>query len=248
MSDQPYKRPPITEAVIEIRFETPLDGKNLNKTSEDFAPSYPCLEFTKNVAVEVNLGQAEDALPAAQFKDYQIGFRRSSPDLSEIILLWPGSLLVSQLAPYPGWEEFIGRFSRDWFIWKQSRGYRKISRIGVRFINRIDIEIVDGIIDESQYLNVFPRLPDVFGTVIGYGIQVRLPAAEIGCNVTINSGAVPSPLLGHGSFLLDIDVAIESNVPQNDSDVFGLIDRIRVRKNEVFEACITDKARELFQI
>ena len=35
--------------------------------------------------------------------------------------------------------------------------------------------------------------------------------------------------------------------PQNDDAVYELINRIRVAKNRVFEACITDRARELFE-
>lgn len=81
----------------------------------------------------------------------------------------------------------------------------------------------------------------------GYGVQVRLPLPDIQCNLTINSGAVPSPLLDHGSFLLDIDIAMESNPPQKDADINELLERIRNKKNAVFEACITDRARELFQ-
>ena len=46
--------------------------------------------------------------------------------------------------------------------------------------------------------------------------------------------------------ILDIDVSREANLPQNEDGLWELADRMRVHKNTAFEACITDRARELF--
>jgi uncharacterized protein (TIGR04255 family) len=179
--------------------------------------------------------------------DQADGHRLSSKDQAEMLLLWPLTLVVSQLAPYPGWEFFFGRFERDWRIWKRVAGYRKITRIGVRFVNRIDIPQADRVIEEDNYLKVYAKLPDTFGPVTGYGVQAQFPPDEEGCRLTLNSGLVPSPLMGHGSILLDLDIAIEVNPPQNDGEIYVLLDKIRAKKNTAFEACITDHARELFR-
>ena len=83
--------------------------------------------------------------------------------------------------------------------------------------------------------------------MLAYGLQAQsLPDVE-GCRVTLNSASVLSPLLGHNAILLDIDVAMEPNPPQNDEDVFVLLNKMRAKKNATFEACLTDRARELFQ-
>jgi uncharacterized protein (TIGR04255 family) len=163
-------------------------------------------------------------------------------------LLWPAQFVVAQLAPYPGWIDFFGRFVRDWEVFKKATGYRKISRIGVRFINRLDIRIVGKLIEESEYLNLGPKLPDSFGPFTAYGLQAQFPPDEAACRLTINSSSVPSPLLDHGSFLLDLDIARDRAPPQNDEEIYRLLHEIRVKKNAAFEACITAKARELFQI
>jgi uncharacterized protein (TIGR04255 family) len=54
-------------------------------------------------------------------------------------------------------------------------------------------------------------------------------------------------LLEHGSFLLDLDIAREGDPPQNDEGIYDLLHQIRVKKNEVFEACVTNSARDSFQ-
>jgi uncharacterized protein (TIGR04255 family) len=151
-----------------------------------------------------------------------------------------------QLAPYPGWDQFFGRFCRDWEAWKNSVGYRKIIRVGVRYINRIDIPTDEPVLYEEQFLNVYPHIPEVLGPMMQYALQTQLSLTDIGCILTLNSSVVPSPLIGHRSFVIDLDIGKDSP-PQNDDAIYELINRIRIAKNRVFEACITDRARELFE-
>jgi uncharacterized protein (TIGR04255 family) len=246
MSDQPYKKPPITEAVIEVRFATALDASDLDKTTRQMVSVYNQQESIKSVDFAVGV-PPEHGQTTALINE-QLGRRMSSGDLTEILVLWPLSFVVAQLAPYPGWEVFFDRFSRDWNILKKTTEYRRIVRVGVRFINRIDVPFTtNGVIEEAEYLNVYPQLPASFGPVNGYGVQAQLPMRDIGCKLTINSAAVPSPLIAHNSFLLDLDIHMEASPPQNNEDIYELLNRIRVKKNQVFEACITARSREIFR-
>lgn len=47
------------------------------------------------------------------------------------------------------------------------------------------------------------------------------------------------------SILLDIDLFCEKDVPQNEDELWQLFEQLRVRKNQIFEGCITDRVREL---
>lgn len=246
MSGQFYQRPPITEAVIELRFATPVAADQLEKIQRRFSVNYPRYQQIRNVGFELNLTESLEVTPQAVTNQH-IGHRLTSDDATEILLLEPFSIAVSQLAPYPGWEMFFPRFVRDWEVWKGLAGYLKILRVGVRFINRVDIPIVDGLIQEAEYLTVYPKLPDILGPVLGYGVQAQLSLADIDCDLTINSAAVPSPLIGHGSIVLDLDIKVETGPPQNDAEIYEALNKIRIKKNEVFNACLTPKAKELFQ-
>ncbi len=246
MSSQPYRKPPITEAVIEIRFAQPVDAADLNAISGRFMPFYPRHESVKTVGVQVDIPPGAGIEPTTQINQ-QLGHKRSSSDYSEILVMMPLTFMVSQLAPYPGWEEFFGRFVRDWKAWKNVRGFRKILRVGTRFINRIDIRVVGGLIEETEYLNVYPKVPTALGPSTSYGVQVHLPIRDIECSVAINSASIPSPLLNHYSILLDIDISRSEGSPQNDDDIYELLNSMRAKKNGVFEACITERARALFQ-
>ncbi len=245
MSEQPYKQPPITEAVIEIRFATPNDDAVIAKASGDFKSHYPREDAATNVAVQLYLPTGPEIKTTAQTLEKK-GRRRSSTDQTQLLLLWPDNFVVSQLAPYPGWDAFFERFRRDWEIWKRAIGYRKIGRIGVRYINRIDIPLSGPLLEHEQFLNVYAHLPESLGPVSSYAVQAQLPLQEIGCKLTLNSGIVPSPVLRHVSFVFDQDIANDETPPQNDGGIYNLLNEIRVEKNVVFETCVTDKARRLF--
>ena len=178
--------------------------------------------------------------------DAQLGIRLSNYDQTEIVVIWPTLFIFSQLAPYPGWEGYSSRLRRDWDIWKRSNGYRKIAHIGLRFINRIDVKFSSAIMEETDYLNFHVTTPAILGPFNTYGVQTVFPLTDLSCSLTINSGLASSPLIQHASFILDLEIARRVDVPQKDDDIFELIELMRLRKNDVFEACITDKARELF--
>lgn len=241
---EPYKRTPITEAVIGITFAEQLDASKLGKANKKFIKAYSQHEEVKNISLKVEL--SHEGRANADDTQVTIGHRRSNKDADELLVLWPSEFVVSQLAPYPGWEAFIARFERDWKTWKQVTGFRQVSRIGVRFINRIDIPLIDNEIEHEKYLNVYTQLPSLISSVGNYGVQMATFIDDINCTFKLNSGTVRAPILSYGSFLLDLDFGRMSDVPQSDADILALLNQIRVKKNEVFESCITNRARKLF--
>lgn len=245
MKNTSYDHPPITEAIIGINFAAPLELAEVEKLNGKFLKLYPQHQSVQNVNVKLELN--EDGHANADRTEVDRGHRRTNADINELVVLWRAAFTVSQLAPYPGWEVFFARFVRDWKIWKRTAGFRSVSRIGVRFINRIDIPIKDDMVKHEAYLNVYPKLPDVFEQIGPYAVQAQIPLEDIHCVLTLNSASVPAPILGHGSYLIDLDIAKNTDPPQNDKDIFALLNQIRTKKNEIFEACISNDARALFR-
>jgi len=246
MAAQPYKQPPITEAVIELRFATPIDADDIAKVSTDLKSLYPIQQPITDVRVQLNLPSAPQAATTAHTIETP-GNRLSTGVQEQIVLVWPQTFAFSQLAPYPGWHAFFERFCRDWDVWKRTLGYRSITRIGVRYINRIDVPATAPIVEHEEYLNVYPKVPALFPTLMAYNLVAKIPLPDIGCVLTLNSSSVPSPLLEHAAYIVDLDIAKEGDLPQNDDAIYALLNQIRDKKNEVFEACIKPRARELFK-
>lgn len=245
MSEIKYISPPITEAVIGINFTTPLDDETLKSLSQKLTKFYPEQQVISNVSFALDISNNNLASPNMETQK-EDSFRLATPDQTQIVVLSKSNFLFSQLAPYQGWDKFFKRFTRDWVFIKRNTGFRELSRLGVRYLNRLDLPVVNNIVEYEKFLNVYPLLPKSLETVIGYAIQIAIPLAKIGCNLNINSGGVPSPLLNHISILVDLDISKDQALPQKDTDIFELLNLIRDEKNRIFEECITQSSRKLF--
>ena len=248
VTSQVYKLPPITEAVIGINFENLIGKDNLSYLQEKLSQYYPNHQPVENLRLKVELAVGEDNKKTANTDvAEEIGHRYSTADMTELLVIFPKSIVVSQLAPYPGWDPFFERFVRDWKLLKRAPGFQPIQRLGVRYINRIDIPCETPIIEHEEYLNIYPKITDKFGSLMAYAVEAKVFMQDLECMLTINSAAVPAPILNYASFVIDQDISRETNIPQKDDDIFALIQKIRVRKNEVFESCVTDRARAIFR-
>src|SRR5260221_12762994 len=237
-----YKRAPITEAVLELRYSHPVGKDGAEKSAAMLAKDYFYNELEQNVnfSLEGNV---------AKFQTTWEGKKLSSLDRADIAIFRTSAFVCSRLAPYLGWEEFIPRAQRAWAVSKKNTGQVDIARIGLRYVNRIDIPVREGEpFDIEDYLSFLPKTPDNFKLpMISYLVQSVRPLEADDCSLMLVSASVPSPLLGTVSLALDLDVFRESNIPKREDELWALINRMRDHKNFVFESCVTDRARALFE-
>jgi uncharacterized protein (TIGR04255 family) len=242
-----YARPPITEAVIEIVFTNEMTSGAVKAAAKKFTKQYPHNVPVQQYDVRLDVQPNTNNVPKANLTGRGEGCRLSNDDQTEILLIWPQSFAVSQVAPYTGWEIFHKRFNRDFKVLKKELGHRDIARIGVRYINRIDIPSTGPLVEYEQYLNVYPKLPKSLTTQVAFAVQTELEMAELGSNLRINSAAVPSPIADHASFLIDLDFYRMHDLPKTEKALSEYLEAIRDKKNEVFESLVTNKARQLFK-
>lgn len=239
---QLYKRPPITEAVIEVRIENGISVELVERVRDRLLKTYP---LPPQKVLTFNFELAEDVSKVQQKLE---GYRLTAPDGATLVTIAPGFLATTRLAPYEGWKPFIASARDNWEAWKKIVGWQKIVRIGVRYINRIDIPNVESrILNTNDYLTFSVKRPSLdLPPMESFALNATSPLGKEDFTVILNLSSAPSPLVKTTSFILDIDIARDTNLPQNDEGLWDLIDRIRAHKNDVFEACITDAAREQF--
>lgn len=235
-----YAHPPITEAVIEVRFRAPASASMIEKITRKLRKNHPHKEPLLQLEVKVSTSPEAVAHPD--------GYKLTSEDGADLVLVRPGSLSTSRLAPYMGWERFLSRAKDNWGVWKGVVDWREVSRVGVRFINRVDIPMA--LSSErpkvDDYFSISVRLPDKDMLFDHYGLQISLPQQD-GIRVVVNAATVPPPLVDHHSILLDLDISKESDLPKREDALWDFIDKLRNLKNDMFERFITDKTRALFQ-
>lgn len=239
-----YKRPPIIEAVVEVRIGGPaLDDKVMEKLGGRFSARYPAPpQRSDNFGVEFSG-------TALRVMQQNLGFKILSADDEFTVNVGRNGLGTSKNAPYSGWEGFIGEARDNWSDWEKVVGWRDVARIGVRYINRIDIPFSStGITQLEKYFNFNLNLPEQIGPLSNFAINAEIQTVEqaMPMKVVINHAPTPSPLVQTNSFLLDIDFGLEQLLPTNEKALWEAIEALRSTKNVVFESCITDRTRELF--
>ena len=241
-----YSNAPITEAIIDLRVRprTEIGVAGLADVNQGDEPQYPKSEPI--FRAEVTSTFSEGAPPTASAQQQPWGYKFISVNGKSIWQSRVDGFTFSQLAPYASWSPFRDEARRLWGRFREKTMPEAIERLAVRYINRIDVPSPG--IDLKQYFRTSPEIsPDLPQELSGYFMQLTLPQPDLGGAVLINQAIIPPPMPDMVSVVLDIDLFSEQNVPQSEEAIWDFFERLHVRKNEVFEACITDQTRRLFE-
>ncbi|MGO9485157.1 MAG: TIGR04255 family protein [Rhodomicrobium sp.] len=243
LSSAKYARAPITEAVIDIRSASVVSAKNQETVVRRLKRLYPNSNALQAFSVNIDTTGGHVGL-----EQRPQGYRLSSDEQTDVVLVMPSGIATARLAPYPGWVVFKERSEFVWQIWRKSTTHHAVARIGVRTINRIDVPVDNKVqISLQTYLNFYPRTPALSSTpMLGYMMQVILSTSTPKWTATVTSTLIsPPPLLNHTSLLLDIDIFRTEEIPSNDTELWEVIEQARAIKNDIFERCITNETRKL---
>ena len=239
-----YQNAPIREAVIDlqVQFETPPSLHQLRQLQEHLPEEY--CEGTEKREAHGRLEAGETV--SAQVSQVVLGYVFRRQDKRFVFQALKNRAVLSHLAPYTSWTTFSQEARTLWNIYRTHLRPQKIIRVGVRYINRIDLPGPQ--VELKQYFCIFPQLPQ----------EVSSPLSEVFLRVCVRDFNLESHLLltqalldpetkDNISMLLDIDIFRMENIPQDEEALWALLEKFRQRKNQVFEACITDRTRELFR-
>lgn len=246
MSSQPhYPAAPITEAIIDPRVipaEQDLHDK-LMSLIDQVATDYPYHEEIFEAVGQMEIRPGMSA--AATAEQHRIGFKGFSVDRKQIFQIRNNGYTFSRLAPYESWEPFRNAAQALWKAYQHVTQPRAISRLAVRYINRIDVP--GDTIDLKHYFRTSPEVsPELPQKLDGFFLQLRLPFPDLPGQALINQTIIAPAVDGSISIVLDVDLFRSENVPQDEAGIWQFFEQLRMHKNEIFEACITDSARRLF--
>lgn len=244
-----YRKAPIVEAVIEMLVTLPpgLTLDDLARVHAEEASNYPRTE--RRMALQTELRADADTLAVTQqATQQQIGHVYTSNDGQRIFHSRFDGFMYSQLAPYDRWDKFVSEALRLWGRYAETTKPVTVNRLGVRYVNRLDIPSQN--FDINDYLRTRPEVsPDLPQDLTGYFFQVQLPLPSFGAAVSITSTVAPSATPGHAALILDLDcsqvMALRSEDPGFDEALVSRLETLRSAKNMVFEACITQTTREM---
>lgn len=241
---KPYPKAPITEAIIDLRVELPPDFNvtQLNKVHAGEEAANPMPEQLHTAFGQMRFGTQMSATAGSQHTGYL--FR--SEDGTQVYQARLDGFTMSHLAPYKNWETLRNEARRLWNVYRATTNPSRIVRLAVRYVNRLDIPLP--IQDFREYLRTVPEVsPDLPQGLSGYFMQVAIPLEDVKSLAVINETMIDPAAPEILSVVLDIDISRTQDLPPDESGVWDFFEQLHARKNDVFEACITDRARELFQ-
>ncbi|MDZ7965370.1 MAG: TIGR04255 family protein [Nostoc sp. DedSLP03] len=242
---QHYIKAPITEAVIDLRVEMSFEGglSSLNDFGHRIQAEYLKRSELVNVESQIQIKEGETSIAGNQTV---FGYRYSSPDNKQIVQARLDGFSFSRLAPYEKWEIFRDEARRLWDLYQVTTNSTTVTRVAVRYINRLDLPLP--LNNLKEYLLTAPEISHKLSQGLSdYFMQLEIPQEDIEATLVLIEALIPSSKDNFLSVLLDIDLFSHVDFASNDDKHWSLLETFRSRKNEIFEACITDKTRELLK-
>jgi uncharacterized protein (TIGR04255 family) len=241
--DRNYRNPPIQEAICEVHFtlSEPLALQRIESLKPIWSTIYPDQKIVQEKRVDFHLSPE-----GFQTKEGNLGHRLicKSADGKRLVQVSGLFIAINQLSPYPGWEEsFRDTILERFEDLQKATGLLKFKRVGLRYINRIDV----------------PQVPLVWGD----WFKPKLPAPSLpgfkqrewqmqfhqelsgDRRFIINAAALP-PRDGKVSpIMLDLDL-IWDGASREPGELSRTLEHVHGPHRLVFEAYLSNKVRKLF--
>jgi uncharacterized protein (TIGR04255 family) len=240
----PYSKAPITEALVDIRVALPGEITVADLARVDIGEEIGYSQRRNRFAIEGQIAIGEQVGTAT--RQTHVGYDFLSGDERQIVQVRLDGFTFSRLAPYDRWETFRKEARRLWELYRAIVEPVSVTRVAVRYINRLDLPLP--LEDFKDYLRTVPEVSsDLPQGLSGLLMQLAIPQEDLGAVLLLNEALLPSPDPDTVSILLDIDLFRELETSIDEEELWRILDQFRVRKNDVFEACITEQTRELIR-
>jgi uncharacterized protein (TIGR04255 family) len=240
-----YINPPIVEALCDFQFipsqqwDLTIPGLIYEKVKDDFP------DKKQKIGIGVRFKPTEKGLehkiePAPP----RIQFHKK--DKTAVIQVAPDILAVNQLKPYATWPKFKPMVLRALQIYKDISNPKGFKRIGLRYINKINIKAKS--VELSEYFDFYPNIPKNLPQLHqGFICRVEIPYIENHGRMLITIGSDLSDSPDVLSIILDIDYTMTEPeaIPMHSIDEW--IEQAHTFIENTFECCIKDKSRILFE-
>lgn len=240
---------PIVEAVIDIRARStvPFNEESLRPQVEAALTGYQFLDSHQEIQHELKLdvGQAPSQITRFDWK----GLRFQSGDKKHVAQFNRDGFVFSRLEPYIDWPQLYGEAMKLWETYLELAKPVAIDRLGLRFINRIQLPV--GELQFEDYMKSAPQPPQGLDLPFaGFMHQNTLAVPNQPYVINIVKTIQP-PAFDEGSgaaLILDIDVMATQGYALDDgAELKRHLLEMQWLKNKAFFGTITDKACALFK-
>jgi uncharacterized protein (TIGR04255 family) len=241
---RPLVRPPIREAIVEVKSE-PVDMRRVTDLRDRLAAAFPVSKPFRLASAAMNLPDERRAEGPDPGGPNQTGWRCESADGTEVALIRQDGVSFGRLAAYPGWDEFLERFQSLWDAYVAQARPVEVRRVALRYVNDLRLPVCEQFHFE-RFLTTAPRTPAGLAPEIAdFLVQMTLPGGADGLQVAItqatdSSGRTATEL----PVIVDIDaswdrsISVDERMPGRIAEALGTL---RDLKNRVFFGLVTEE-------
>lgn len=247
MNDYPvFPTAPIVEALLDIRVELPQEVTlaKLETFHEHVKERFPEKEPRFLYKADIKLSPEVSAVTSSGGPN---GYIFRSPSEKKAVQARLDGFTFNKLKPYEKWDVFCSEARKLWDVYFKITNPIKITRIALRYINRIEIPLPMKNFKEFILTTpeIAPKLPQALEQFF-MRLIIPNPAIEATAIITQTIGENPTgnqvvPLI------FDIDVFRNVNYIGNEAEMWHEFEKLRIFKNKVFFDSITKKTEELFK-
>ena len=240
-----FPNAPITEAVIEIlvQLSKNITINDLIKCHDSLKDRFPEVVEQKRIKAGFQLGKKPSTLSS---EESTIGYLLKSSQNQKVMQSRLNGFAFSKLKPYENWKRFCAEAHELWKVYRGIANPLKITRISLRYINKIEVPYPFKDFNEYILTNpqIAPKLPQAVST---FFMRLEIPNYDIPAKAILIQTMEKPTQDKKLPLILDIDVMRENEYIRNMDDVWADFENLRDFKNEIFFNSITDKAKELFR-
>lgn len=243
MSSKKYKNSPISEAVCEIAFNSssvPTE-EMLLLVKQNLQSDFPVLKKVVQGTSEVIFSPEN---PKIENKDIEYLDQLFTKDEKGLVQLNKNKISIHRLNSYDGWDNFFDSIKKVGSAYLANTKQDSVRRIGIRYINRI--EIPGNSFKIEDYFNLYPK-------IVGSNIEHPIASFMIGTEFVYNEGrdicrviltTDPGVKSSNTIFILDIDYS-STEVECNTDKIFDWFSAGHENISDLFESILTSKTKEL---
>lgn len=236
-----YKNPPIDIVSCDIVFKrneanswnTVFVGKIFDKLQSIYPKSEDVKKITANFDVNKNSFDVGDSKANRLYND----------DKCSVFIEPKGVEYVN--GNYKGWGVVEDDIAKVFATYIEETKPESIENISLRYVNKIYVPVVNNILNENEYFNIYPEYSAVEQKCVRYDTRLLFSYGN-GESLNLVMLAFPSPEKDEILFIVDLCYNISKFDSLVTGDIKSSIDKAHAKIEDVFEKIITDKTRELF--
>lgn len=239
-----YANAPIIEAVFELKFKTQCEfnAEEFDRFYQLIKEDFPTRKDVNTQVLGFTIGSKVGQAPVAREMK---GQRYFSSDSKDVLHLTCDSFAYSRLTPYTKWQDALPRFLSNYEKLLKITPKIHPARLGLRYINKWSF-LADEI---DEYLKIKPAFDNgdelfmVSQSLMTFKVVHPTTGAKGDVRLQLKPKSSSQGVMLEASF----DIFVNNDVQTKDAiDFEAAFLKLRNLKNDIFEANINDKSREVF--